>query len=191
MTRNLRTISFVIRSPERKSDRMESGISKARRKLESVAASVGGTGGYSRTGSSGGVPDFHKDFHILNARIADLLKSHEDAGFEKPEDEPPGAEGTTLPIISVDKVKADIEKWTGRNVINDGELEFTDRGSDGCFWHAFRDGTGLITAFSQRGPEHGKGTLFGVAHRTTAGKQVFLEIKNFHPFLSDEESDPL
>jgi len=89
----------------------------------------------------------------------------------------------SLLMPSIEDVLLDSEKWSGESVIIEGELEFYSRNKLGEHWHIFSDRSGMVTAVSGKELENGPGTLFGIARQTKAGKQVFLEIKNFHPSM--------
>jgi len=88
---------------------------------------------------------------------------------------------TSLPFAFVSELVASPERWSGHHVIIDGELEHVNTNRNGEHWHRFMDPTGTVIAVSKETFEHSKGTLFGVARHTSVGKQLFLEIKNFHP----------
>ncbi len=87
----------------------------------------------------------------------------------------------SLPTPSIEEVLLDPDKWSGENVIMEGDLEFYNRNKNGDRWHIFSDMTGTVTAVSGKELKSGSGTLFGIAWKTPKGKQVFLEVKNFHP----------
>lgn len=87
---------------------------------------------------------------------------------------------TKFPLAFVSDVLANPERWSGHHVIIDGSLQFVSTNDNGEHWHRFSDGTGTVIAVGSE-MLHGKsGTLFGVARQTSTGKQLFLEIKNFH-----------
>lgn len=131
----------------------------------------------------------HEDIEILNryidyirfSRSASLL--HDAPPPEKNDDEEslPRRGKTTLPIAYVHDVLSYPERWSGHHVIIDGELEHVNTNRDGERWHRFSDHTGTVIAVSRQEIDSNKGTLFGIARQTPTGKQLFLEIKNFHP----------
>jgi hypothetical protein len=102
--------------------------------------------------------------------------------------EPPIFRGkTTLPVASVGDILRSPDRWAESHVIVDGgKMEFISANKRGEHWHILSDGTGRITAVSDGMLEHSQGTLFGVARRTHAGRQLFIEVKNFYP--CDERS---
>ncbi|UCD02691.1 MAG: hypothetical protein JSV63_02785 [Candidatus Aenigmatarchaeota archaeon] len=132
----------------------------------------------------------HEDIEILNKYI-DYIRFSRPASLaydapplEKEEDEHdilPKRGKTTLPIAYVQDVLLYPERWSGHHVIIDGELEHVNTNRKGERWHRFKDHTGTVIAMSRHEIKGNKGTLFGVARQTPAGKQLFLEIKNFHP----------
>jgi hypothetical protein len=130
-----------------------------------------------------------EDLEILN-KYVEMLR------FSRPASlyfEPPGKENeeplvniraggvTRLPIARVGDILTSSDRWADRHVIIEGgELDFFSRNKQGEHWHTLSDGTGRIVAVSTGAIGDGKGTLFGVARRTSVGKQLFIEIKNFH-----------
>ncbi len=88
---------------------------------------------------------------------------------------------TSLPLAFVSDIMAAPKRWSGRHVIIDGELEHVSSNRSGEHWHRFGDHTGAVMAVGSEMMDMHKGTLFGVARQTAVGKQLFLEIKNFHP----------
>ena len=131
-----------------------------------------------------------EDFEILKKEV-EWLRFSEQANLyiqnlgslaEKGKAKPGDARKEASPYFaSIEDILMDPEKWSGKNVIIDGELEFYNRNKLGERWHIFNDGSGVVTAVSYKELREGSGTLFGIAHRTSAGRQVFMEIKNFHP----------
>jgi hypothetical protein len=130
----------------------------------------------------------HEDIEILNkyvdylrfSRTASLLADSPPPEKEQDiEDNLPVRGKTSLPIAYVQDLASFPERWSGRHVIIDGELERVNVNKNGEQWHRFSDHTGTLIAVSKNDAE-GKGTLFGVARQTPVGKQLFLEIKNFH-----------
>jgi hypothetical protein len=162
---------------------MKPGIRKARRKLDAVSTSLGITETYPRPGH-----DLQKDVHILKARLHEMMRSHPGIRFpDRPDGlrppEPSAAtepERAARPMVTVEELVSDIDRWKGRNVIIEGELVFSDRGSGGSHWHRFHGGTAFIPAVSKEMIKSGHGTLFGIADVTKTGGQPFLEIRNFH-----------
>ncbi|MFH0957002.1 MAG: hypothetical protein V1813_04040 [Candidatus Aenigmatarchaeota archaeon] len=89
---------------------------------------------------------------------------------------------TTLPVASVGDMLRAPDRWAESHVIVEGgRMEPVSVNKRGEHWHVLSDGTGRITAVSDGALEHREGTLFGVARRTDAGKQLFIEVKNFYP----------
>ena len=88
---------------------------------------------------------------------------------------------TSLPLAFISDLMASPERWSGHHVIIDGELEHVNTNKNGEHWHRFKDNTGTLIAVSKEAIGSQKGTLFGVARHTSMGKQLFLEIRNFHP----------
>jgi hypothetical protein len=132
----------------------------------------------------------HEDIDILNkyvdylrfSRPASLLNDSPPVNKEEaPEDNLPRRGRTSLPIAYVQDVSSYPERWSGRHVIIEGELEHVSTNRNGEQWHRFSDHTGTVIAGSREGIENRRGTLFGVARQTPVGRQLFLEIKNFHP----------
>lgn len=131
----------------------------------------------------------HEDIEILKKDVDWLRFSEPAARFiqsvgEKkeataPENEDADAEAKgSLPVV--EDVLLDEEGLVGESVMIDGDIEFYNRTKNGERWHIFSDHTGTVTAVSTKELQCGPGTLFGVIRRTKAGKQTFLEIKNFH-----------
>ena len=88
---------------------------------------------------------------------------------------------TSLPVASVAHVLSKPERWADRHVIIDGgQLTFFSMNRNGEHWHVLEDSTGKVVAVSPGRRFSGRGTLFGVARRTSLGKQLFLEIRDFH-----------
>ena len=85
------------------------------------------------------------------------------------------------PFATILDVFMEPVRWSGESVIIDGELELMRKKGNGEHWHIFTDESGMVTAVSDKELVEGHGTLFGVARQTITGKQVFLEVKNFHP----------
>ncbi|MBN2330996.1 MAG: hypothetical protein JXC85_04210 [Candidatus Aenigmarchaeota archaeon] len=132
----------------------------------------------------------HEDMEILKKDVEWLRFSQESAQFiqsvgkadEAPEPEAADAGAETrgsLPVVE-DVLMGD-HGLAGESVIMEGDIEFYNRKKNGERWHIFSDRTGALTAVSRKELRTGPGTLFGVIRRTTAGKQTYLEIKNFHP----------
>jgi len=107
--------------------------------------------------------------------IYDIFADRENKSDEKAEETPE----TSPPFISVEDIMLDPERWSGKNVIIDGEMEFYSKNRKGENWHIFTDRTGVVTAVSERMHMYGPGTLFGVARHTHTGRNVFIEIKKF------------
>ncbi len=103
---------------------------------------------------------------------------------ESPEPRPaaiPAKGRTSLPVARVMHIIAQPERWADRHVIIEGaELTFFSSNRSGEHWHTLDDGTGRVVAVSRENVMRGRGTLFGVARRTPAGRQLFIEAKNFH-----------
>ena len=87
---------------------------------------------------------------------------------------------TRFPLAFVSDVIENPERWSGHHVIIDGGLDFVSDNKKGEYWHRFSDHTGTVIAVGKEKLDGKTGTLFGVARHTSAGKQLFLEIKNFH-----------
>jgi hypothetical protein len=130
-----------------------------------------------------------EDIDILNkymdyirfSRPASLFYDAPPVDEKEPEEPLPMRGKTTLPIVFVSDMVSAPERWSGQHVIIDGELEQVSANKSGEHWHRFRDHTGTMIAMSRGPVEHKKGTLFGVARQTAVGKQLFIEIRNFHP----------
>ena len=132
----------------------------------------------------------HEDIEILKKDVEWLRFSEPADHFiksvgkkeEAPEPviEDPGAGEKGL-LPQVEDVLLDKEGLVGESVIIEGDIEFYNRKKNGERWHIFSDHTGTVTALSTKELKNGSGTLFGVIRRTKAGRQTFLEIKNFHP----------
>ncbi len=130
-----------------------------------------------------------EDIEILNkyldyirfSRPASLFYDAPPVEEKEAEDAVPRRGKTSLPIAFVSDVMSAPERWSGQHVIIDGELEHVSTNRSGEHWHRFSDHTGTMIAVSAGPVEHKKGTLFGIARQTTVGRQLFLEIKNFHP----------
>jgi len=89
---------------------------------------------------------------------------------------------TTLPVATVGDILSFPERWAESSVIIEGgSAEKISVNRKGEHWHILSDGTGRIAAVSDGRLEHREGTLFGVAKRTAAGKQLFIEVRNFYP----------
>jgi hypothetical protein len=132
----------------------------------------------------------HEDIEILHKDVEWLRFSKKSSLYlqnlgerEKKEEELPESPGheTPLPYPFIEDIMLNPENWSGKNVIMEGDIEFYNRKKNGERWHIFSDPTGMVTAVSEKELRDGAGTLFGVAWQTKTGKQVFLEIKNFHP----------
>jgi hypothetical protein len=116
------------------------------------------------------------------SRDGSLISSLPEEKRVMPRDAPPYRGKTTLPIASISDILSSPDRWAESHVIVDGgQMELVSVNKRGEHWHICSDGTGRITAVSDGALEHQKGTLFGVARRTPAGKQLFIEVKNFYP----------
>jgi hypothetical protein len=132
----------------------------------------------------------HEDIEIIKRDI-DWLRFSEPAALflqsmgEKGESPEPVTEdaGKEAPGLFpvVEDVLLDGEGMAGESVIIEGDLEFYVRNKRGERWHIFSDRTGMVTAVSSKELQNGPGTLFGVVRMTKAGRQTFIEIRNFHP----------
>jgi hypothetical protein len=99
-----------------------------------------------------------------------------------PSEAPPFPGKTTLPVASVSEILRSPDRWAGASVIiEEGTAEKVSVNKRGEHWHILSDGTGSIAAVSGGLLEHSSGTLFGVARRTAAGGQLFIEVNNFYP----------
>jgi hypothetical protein len=140
-----------------------------------------------RREAAGRIP-LKDDIEILNKYI-DYIKFSRPASLlpesppvEEAFQEPLPRRGkTTLPMAFISDLTESPERWAGHHVIIDGEIEHVSTSRRGEHWHRFSDQSGTLIAVSKEPIEHKKGTLFGVARQTTVGKQLFLEIRNFHP----------
>jgi hypothetical protein len=139
----------------------------------------------------GGVHPLHEDLEMLRKEIEWLRFSEsaclhleslkrEAAAEAKEQDAPEPERPRASPFVSIQEVSLYPEVWTDRHIIIDGEIEHYHRNKSGENWHMFRDSTGIITALGRRNFFSGRGTLFAVPRRTPAGKQLFLEIRDFH-----------
>lgn len=89
---------------------------------------------------------------------------------------------TTLPVACVADILRSPDRWAGGSVIIEGgSAEKISVNKKGEHWHILSDGTGRIAAVSEGCLQHSHGTLFGVARRTAAGRQLFIEVRNFYP----------
>ena len=87
---------------------------------------------------------------------------------------------TKFPFAVASDVISNPDRWSGNHVIIDGSLQFVSVNDKGEHWHRFSDGTGTLIAVGKDNLNEREGTLFGVARQTPVGKQLFVEIKNFH-----------
>ncbi len=132
----------------------------------------------------------HEDIEILKKDVEWLRFSEPADHFIKSvgkkeqapilEIEEPSEEAKRL-LPQIEDVLLDDDGMVDESVIIEGDIEFYNRNKRGERWHIFTDHTGTVTAVSTKELKNGPGTLFGVIRRTKAGKQTFLEIKNFHP----------
>jgi len=128
-----------------------------------------------------------EDIEILNkyidyirfSRHGSLLRNAPAVG-EREEQQPIRGK-TTLPVATISDILRRPERWSGQHVIVEGSLEWVNSSRNGEHWHRFADSTGSITAVSPKSIPHKEGTLFGIARQTSVGRQLFLEIRNFHP----------
>ncbi len=107
--------------------------------------------------------------------------------FDQPDKEPepevrlPQRPRTRLPVARIEDVLMFPERWADRHVIiEDSEISSFSSNRGGEHWHIIEDGSGKLAAVSPRERLDGKGTAFAVARRTSVGKQLFLELRNFH-----------
>ncbi len=133
-----------------------------------------------------------EDIAILNKEVEWLRFSQQACTHfesltapDKPNEEEPKLPEklTASPFASIGDILLDPEKWSDKNVIIEGEVEFYNRSKKGDRFHIFSDNTGTVTGVCENEIKNGFGTLFGIARQTQIGKQIFLEIKNFHPHL--------
>jgi len=88
---------------------------------------------------------------------------------------------TRLPVARVEDIIMFPERWANRHVIiEDSEISFFNSNRNGENWHVIADGTGKLVAVNPKDKVDGMGTAFAVARRTSVGKQLFLELRNFH-----------
>jgi hypothetical protein len=116
------------------------------------------------------------------SREGSLISSLPEEKRVLPPEAPPFRGKTTLPVASIRDILCSPDRWAESHVIvESGQMEPVSVNRRGEHWHILSDGTGRITAVSDGKLEHRQGTLFGIARRTPAGKQLFIEVKNFYP----------
>ncbi len=131
----------------------------------------------------------HEDIEIINkyidyirfSRPASLSHESPPVNEKDAKDNIQSRGRTKFPFAAASDVISNPARWSGNHVIIDGSLQFVSSNERGEHWHRFSDGTGTLIAVGKENLNGRSGTLFGVARQTPVGKQLFVEIRNFHP----------